>query len=225
MRVLVVSHGKEITRGWLEDALTAVDANYRVIDPSRGDPMPPGEWDKVILLGGHMGAYEVDAYPWLMAEKDFIKLQLETGTSVLGVCLGAQLVADVIGGRAFRAKDTEAGMLTIQRTEAGRIDPVLSAIDGPVVSWHHDTFDLPPEAELLAHTDDYPHAFRYGSALGVQFHPEVTPGMFRGWVAMAGPEELEEAGLDPVAFAGDLDVQAGRLRHQAVDFFRTWLEE
>ena len=182
-------------------------------------------FDKVVVLGGHMGAYDADVHPWLQAEKDFIKLILEAGTPLLGVCLGAQLLADAAGGAAFRSASTEVGLLDIELTEPGAADPAVSAIDGPVVVWHHDTFDLPPGAKLLARTADYPHAFRVGSGLGVQFHPEVTAEMWEGWVAAAGSEELREAGIDPEAFAETLRADADRLRSQAVAFFRTWLEE
>ena len=225
MRVLVVTHGEEMGPGWLEDALAEVGAEHETIDPSRGDPVPSDHWDKVIVLGGHMGAYDVEDHPWLEAEKDFIKQKITGGTPLLGVCLGAQQIADVIGGRAFRSDFTEAGRWTCQPTGAGRDDAVMSTIAGPVVAWHQDTFELPPDAELLGATNDYPHAFRYGPALGVQFHPEVTPEMFRTWASLAKPEELAEAGLDPESFVRDLDADSERLRRQAVAFFRTWLEE
>lgn len=101
----------------------------------------------------------------------------------------------------------------------------MSAIAGSVVTWHHDTFDLPDGAELLASTGEFPHAFRYGSALGVQFHPELTPEMWAGWLAMEGTAELEAAGVDYQTLTRRLSEDADRLRDQAVEFFRTWLEE
>ncbi len=225
MNVLVVAHGEEITPGWLLDALEEVSADHIMFDLSRGDPVPETAFDKVVVLGGHMGAYEMDEYPWLATEKEFIRLHLADDTPLLGVCLGAQLVADVIGGRACRSADTEAGLITLRRTEAGEADATVAAIDGPVVVWHNDTFDLPADAELLALTDGYPHAFRYGSALGVQFHPEVTPEMWRGWVAKVGTDDLVEAGVDPDELERRITAEAARLRTQAVAFFRSWLEE
>ena len=96
---------------------------------------------------------------------------------------------------------------------------------GPVAAWHSDTFDLPPDARVLAHTDDYPHAFRYGSALGVQLHPEATPELWEVWTDQEGTDDLSEAGLDPSAFQGELDDDRERLRSQAVAFFRAWLDE
>lgn len=225
MNVLVLAHGEGITPGWLLDALTEMEADHTIRDLSRGDRVPLGPWDKIIVLGGDMGAYEEDEYPWLATEKEFIRMQLADDTSLLGVCLGSQLLADVIGGRSHRGPDTEAGFITLERTAAGEADAAVCAIDGPVVAWHHDTFELPPDAELLASTGGYPQAFRYRSALGVQFHPEVTPEMWNKWVAMEGTAELEAAGLDPDEFSQRLEVDAGRLRAQALAFFRTWLEE
>jgi len=225
VNVLVVAHGRLVTPGWLRDALEEISADHTILDFSRGDPLPMGGWDKVVLMGGHMGAYEVTDHPWLVIEKEFIRTQLAEETPVLGVCLGAQLLADVVGGRAFPSTGTEVGFITLQRTEAGETDAVVTAIDGPVVTWHHDTFELPPEAELLAFTSDYPHAFRYGSAFGVQFHPELTPEMWSSWMSTFGTDDLVEAGLHPDEFASRLANESGRLRNQAVTFFRTWLEE
>jgi GMP synthase (glutamine-hydrolysing) len=225
VNVLVFAHGPLVTPGWLGDALAEVGAEYTLVDLSRGDPLPSGSWDKVVVLGGHMGAYETAEYPWLVSEKAFLKELLESETPVLGVCLGSQLIADVIGGRAYRGTGTEVGFVQLQHTEAGKSDATVSALDGAVVAWHQDTFDLPPGAEVLAFTDDYPHAYRYGSALGVQAHPELTPAMWASWIAQEGSGDLEHAGLDPAEFERRLADESERLREQAVAFFRTWLEE
>ena len=98
MKVLVLSHGPEITPGWLDNALAEVGADSEVVDLSRGDSLDGRSYDKVVVLGGHMGAYEVDAHPWLRVEKEFIKLQLDAGIPLLGVCLGSQLLAEAAGG-------------------------------------------------------------------------------------------------------------------------------
>lgn len=225
MKVLVFTHGPLVTPGWLGEALAEVGAEHAMVDLSQGDPVPSGSWDRVVVMGGHMGAYETEEHPWLVAEKDFLKERLEEETPVLGICLGSQLLADVMGGRAYLGDGKEVGFLTLERTEAGESDATLGALDGTVVAWHQDTFDLPEGAELLAFTGRYPHAFRYGSALGVQSHPELTPEMWAGWMAAEGSGDLEEAGLDPSEFSQRLADESERLRLQAVAFFRAWLEE
>jgi GMP synthase (glutamine-hydrolysing) len=225
MNVLVFAHGPLIKPGWLADALVEVGVHHTMVDLSLGDPLPPGRWDKVVFMGGHMGAYEIDKHPWLVAEMQFLEELLAVETPVLGVCLGAQLLAEVGGGRARLGNGKEIGFLTLQRTEAGERDPTMAALNGTVVAWHRDTFDLPESAELLAFTDRYSHAFRFGSAMGVQSHPELTPEMWASWMAAEGTADLEEAGLDPADFAQRLVDESDRLRQQAVAFFRSWLEE
>lgn len=225
MKVLVFVHGPLVTPGWLGDALEELAADTTVVDLSLGDPVPEGDWDKVVVMGGHMGAYETDKHPWLVAEKHFLKEQLEQGTPVLGVCLGSQLLADVIGGRAHLGNGREVGFLELDRTDTGEADTTMAALDGTVVAYHQDTFELPEEAELLAFTVRYPHAFRYGSAMGVQSHPELTPEMWDSWMTTYGTGALTAAGLDPQEFADRLAGEADRLRSQAVVFFRSWLQE
>lgn len=225
MRVLVITHGEEIQPGWLSDALDEVGAETTLVDIAQGDHLPPPDFERVVVLGGHMGAYEEQRYPWLVEEKVFIQQALAEETPVLGVCLGSQLIADVIGGRTFKAPQVEVGLVSLDFTEAGAADPSMREIGGTVAAWHGDTFTLPSDAHLLARTEDHPHAFRYGSALGVQFHPEVTPEMWRTWTDKVGTGDLSGAGLDPEAFQQGLAEEQERLRKQAVAFFRSWLLE
>lgn len=225
MKVLVIAHGEEIRLGWLTDALDEVGAEATLIDLAQGDQLPSQEFDRVVVLGGHMGAYDEAEYPWLTEEKVFIGETLKADTPVLGVCLGSQLIADVIGGRAYKAADVEVGLVSLDVTHAGAADASIREITGSVAAWHGDTFDLPPEAEILARTERHPHAFRFGSALGVQFHPEVTPEMWKVWTEKVGTDELSEAGIDPVAFQEELHGERERLRKQAVAFFSSWLTE
>lgn len=225
MKVLVVAHGEEIQPGWLADALDEVGAEATIVDLAQGEELPDGEFDRVVLLGGHMGAYEEAEYPWLVEEKAFIGETLEAQTPLLGVCLGSQLIADVIGGRAYKASETEVGLVSLDITPEGAADPTLGEIGGSVAAWHGDTFDLPPEAQVLARTGTVPHAFRYRSALGVQFHPEVTPELWKRWTDRVGTSDLSDAGLDPEAFQEELDQDRERLRNQAVAFLSSWLSE
>ncbi len=225
MKVLVIAHGAEIQPGWLTEALDQVGADATEVDLAQGGELPDDRFDKVVVLGGHMGAYDEAEHPWLVGEKKYIRQNLDVNTPVLGICLGSQLIADVIGGRAYQAADTEVGLVSLDMTPEGAVDSSLAEITGPVAAWHGDTFDLPLDARILARTNDYPHAFRYGSALGVQFHPEVTPELWKIWTDQEGTDDLSEAGLDPSAFQGELDNDRERLRSQAVAFFRAWLNE
>ena len=123
-------------------------------------------WAGIVSLGGLMGAYEDERYPWLRAEKRLLADAVSADVPVLGLCLGCQMLADALGGRAYRAPTPELGMLEVDLTDAGRVDPVLRHLDVPVPVWHSDTWELPPGGELLASTPAHPHAFRLGSGVG-----------------------------------------------------------
>jgi GMP synthase-like glutamine amidotransferase len=143
---------------------------------------------------------------------------------VLGICLGCQIIADALGGRAYRVDPQEAGLIDIRLNDAGLRDPVLAEVTGPFASWHHDSWDLPPGGTLLAVTDLYPQAFRSGSAVGVQFHPEVTAEVLQGWIRR-GESSLRDSGVDPSEFLSTFQNSRQSFVRRADVLFGAWIAE
>ncbi len=135
--------------------------------------------DLLIVMGGPMNIYEEDKYPWLVAEKAFIRQALTSGKSTFGICLGSQLIADALGAHIYPNGEKEIGWFPVKRspdasaTPLGRIFPHQMDF----FHWHGDTFDIPPDASLLASSEGCAYqAFQSGEwVLGLQFHPEATP--------------------------------------------------
>jgi GMP synthase (glutamine-hydrolysing) len=157
------------------------------------DPPPVEDASGVVSLGGDMNVDQVDAYPYLAAERAYLAEAVDRGLPVLGICLGGQLLARSLRAEVTRAETPELGFVPVTLTEEGRRDPVLSALrDGDrVFQWHVDTFGLPRDAALLASGRDVAHqAFRAGPrAWGLQFHPEVTADELDEWLrAVPGVE-------------------------------------
>ena len=142
--------------------------------------------DYVVILGGHMGAYDTKEYPYLENEKNWIGNFVNTGGNLLGICLGSQMLADSIGGSAFLSDQLEFGVKEFK--VSGQNNLLNHFNNKPVFTWHRDTFKLPSNVEVLAQTE-YPQLFTYKSSIGLQFHPEITLDLFDTWISTDGSKE------------------------------------
>jgi GMP synthase (glutamine-hydrolysing) len=158
-----------------------------------GQPVPAtlDGADGLVVLGGAMDFDETDAFPHLARTLDLLRDAAARSAPTLGICLGAQLAAAALGGRAYPGPaGEELGWTKVELTPAGQADPVLGALQEPaeLFEWHHDTFDPPPGATVLAAGAVYPtQAFRLGSLVAVQFHPEVDGPLLAGWWSTTTP--------------------------------------
>src|SRR5579863_2161758 len=169
-----------------------------------GEPLALDACHGLIVMGGPQSAN--DALPGLLAEVKLIEQAVVAETPVLGICLGAQLIAKALGARVYRNPEKEIGWAPVYFTETARRDPVFGGLDSPsiVFHWHGETFDLPVGAQWLAYSGKCRHqAYRFGpNVYGVQFHPEITPEMIVDWSAQpanCGDVDTLDAPLDPHA--------------------------
>ncbi len=157
------------------------------------------EIDLLVVMGGPMGVYDERDYPWLVREKEFLKQAIDAGTRILGVCLGAQLIAEVLGAKIYPNDHKEIGWFPIEGVRApGKIGPLLARA-GKVFHWHGDTFDLPAGATHLAKSRACTNqAFSVGDQiLALQFHLETTPNAARALVDNCGHEIVDAPYIQP----------------------------
>lgn len=155
-------------------------------------------FDLLVVLGGPMSVHDTQEYPWLKGEQAFISRALESGKPALGICLGAQLFADVLGGQVTHNKEREIGWHPIFLCESwaeNPLQPLTRISESPTVfHWHGETFSLPEEAVHLASNEATANqafaAGKNGQILGFQFHIETTPECVRGLIASAEEGEL-----------------------------------
>lgn len=207
-------------------AAAGYDVDYR----DAGDPdftaFPAAEPDLLVVLGGPIGVYETEAYPFLTQEVRLIAERLKMGRPTLGICLGAQLIAAASGARVYPSGVKEIGFAPVALTPAGRNGPLRHLEGLPVLHWHGDTYDPPQNAIHLASTNLVAQqAFAIGrNILGLQFHPEaITGAAFERWL-VGHAVELAGASIDVKVLRRDAEQFGGELRRGAVNMISDWLQ-
>ena len=180
--ILIVLHQENSTSGRVGNALRDLGYPLDVRRPRFGDPLPEtmAEHSAAIIFGGPMSANDQDEF--IRRETEWIGVPLKESKPFLGICLGAQMFANHLGGTVFRHPEghAEIGYYPIRPTAAGLA--VVEKLPEQVYQWHREGFDLPAGAELLAEGDTFEvQAIRSGRAFALQFHPDVTHAMMHKW--------------------------------------------
>lgn len=150
-------------------------------------------YDILVVMGGPMNIYEDDTYPWLAAEKEYIGEAVENGKMVLGICLGAQLIADVLGATVTKNSVPEIGWFHVALNDEGKALPAFRAFPAvfPAFHWHGDTFSLPPDCVHVGFSEgckNQAFAFDGGRVVGLQFHLEATTSSVENLITNCGHE-------------------------------------
>lgn len=193
MRVLSLTHGPSVGPGVFGDAVR--DAGHELVGWSVPEAeRPPEGYDAILVFGGAMHPDQEGRHSWLQRELRFLDLELERGTPIFGVCLGAQLLARAAGARVLPASEPEVGWLEVELTAAGATDPVSSSLPErfEAFQWHSYTHELPEGAVELARSRVCTQAFRLGRSVGVQFHPEITFDHVTLWLG-EDPNDVSDA--------------------------------
>jgi GMP synthase (glutamine-hydrolysing) len=203
--LLAIQHVPWETPHRILDACGAL--HVHTVRPLAGQPLPGhGEVAGAVVMGGPMNVDQVDRFPVLAAEREWLAEAAGRGMPVLGICLGAQLLARALGAEVRPGERKEIGFAPVE--VAGAEDPLLGGLapSTDVLHWHGDVFDLPAGAELLASSElTENQAFRVGNAWGVLFHPEADLALVEAWMAV--PEMLDEA-LEALGDRGTAEIPA-----------------
>lgn len=207
-RVLVIMHVENEGPGLFGDLLAAAGAQVRVVRLHRGDVLPaPKQFDAALSMGGPMNVYEEAQYPFLREETRFLQEAAACNLPVLGICLGAQMIAKAAGAPVTKNPVEEVGWSTVSLTAAGGSDPLFRGLPPvvPVFQWHGDTFAIPDGGTLLATGSVCRNqAFRYRRSYGLQFHLEADRALLAAWFAG------KEAGGEILRRCDELAPQVGR---------------
>ena len=232
MDILVLQHIACEPPAEYGTVLTSRGHTLHTVAVDEGEALPDWrEFGAIIAMGGPMGAYEDDAYPWLVPEKQLIGDAVRAGLPFFGACLGVQLLAAALGARVYPGAAPEVGILDVMRTEDGGSDPVASILPErfKALQWHGDTFDLPKGAVSLFPSPAYPNqGFRFGEvAYGVQFHLEVDAALADEWSRVpayttAAENVLGPGGLDQLL--GGVADNADRMLPHARTLIDAWLD-
>jgi len=232
VNVLIAKHVDVEGPGLIEDCLQQAKIPHQVLSLVSGSSLPKlDHFTHIVILGGPMSVYEEDRYPFLREEDLFIKEAIQRGKSILGICLGAQLIAKALGARVYKAPVKEIGWHDVSLTRIGSVDPFFSQLPKTfsVFQWHEDTFEIPHSAILIATSSLVPYqAFRYGdNAYGLQFHLEVTQEMIRGWMETYEEEfEGQDLPLLPkLEILADTELKINPYKEMGMKFLRSFFRK
>ena len=227
--VLFIQHGDVDKPGLVTEVLAELEIELRVVHPYDGEALPldASRFDGLVLGGGGQSAYEVELYPYLEGECGLVRAALASQKPVLGLCLGAQLIAQALGAKVQRAERKEIGFFPVTLTPDAAADPLAAVLPGifGAAHWHGDVFEIPKGAVRLASTALTPNQmFRYGkTCYGFQFHLEMTPALFEELVW-----DSEEYLVDSGAMPEELIREAGEvlplLEPRARAALKSWAE-
>ena len=232
-KILVFQHVPYEPLGTLDPLLKEAGFRIRYVNFGRQPNSRPSldGYAALIILGGPMNSDQIDSYPNLATELEIIREAVERDISVLGICLGAQLLAKALGGSVSRNPTREIGWYDVELTEAGSIDPVLSTFSAvqPVFQWHEDGIDLPPDAvHLAASPASNVQAFRFGEHIyGFQFHLEVNRSLIERWLTVPANQPVlqDEAGrVNPDAIRRQSEASIRDLEDLSRRTFSRWVE-
>ncbi len=196
MSVLICKNIETEGPGTIEDYLKTQGIPYKIVELSKGEKIPePDRFDTFIIMGGPMSVNEDNRYPYIKEEEKLVMDFISQDKKVLGICLGAQIMAKALGSEVYKGSKEEIGWYDIELTEDGLKDSHMRSLTLPpgtgnlrekfkVFHWHGETFDIPEGAKRLASSELYPNqAFRFrDKAYAFQFHIEVSKGMIYIWL-------------------------------------------
>lgn len=227
--VIAIRHVNFEDLGLLGEVLETQDYRITYVEAAvqHIDPRALQDADLLVVLGGPIGVYEDDVYPFLTDEVAAVRQRLQARRPTLGICLGAQIMARALDQKVYPSGVKEIGWAPPILTEAGKTS-VLAPLAGlSVLHWHGDTFDLPPEAELLASTPQVVNqAFAIGDhALALQFHLEAQPAGLERWYIGHCCEIAGTPGIDVPILRRQAATAAPALAGAARQVFTNWLKK
>jgi len=232
VKALILQNASHEGPGTIENYLKENNIAYTTVDLSKkGYKISDlSDYNALIVMGGPMNVYETDEFPYLIEEEKIIRTAIEKNHLVLGICLGAQMMAKALSAKVTKGKTKEIGWYDIALTDDGLKDKALGPLgkDIKVFQWHGDTFDMPSGAVRLAGSELFPNqAFRYGKrAYALQFHLEVTEDIIKDWIKHGEAELKPLQGLiDPQKIVEDNKKYIKGFEERGRQFYKNLFKE
>jgi GMP synthase (glutamine-hydrolysing) len=222
--IVFIQNDPEVPAGVYAEDLSVMGIPFIVVESFANATIPSlRNISAVVVLGGSMGAYDTGKHPFLLNVKDIIRAVLDCGKPFLGICLGGQLLADVLGARVSSGSNGEIGTHSVTLTGDGIDDPLFRSVPGmfDTFQWHNDSFAIPEGATRLAFSEICPNqAFRFGkNAYGLQFHPEVNEKIVTAWC-----NEFEAGNTPPDQIVSTFKDMESRFRIVSLQILRNFLD-